>query len=329
MESLTGEAIPRKRPIILYIIIGVLLIVVIVLSILLAINSGNKDKKEENNITPNDPKESGKEEEEGENEKEKEKPFNPIKEDHFINVTDSFYSDDIEYGAYSYHGIGNYLNSEYYKILDVYNMQPTKNRAILTNFKTYQQTSEFSSPCSLIIMIMTYYGLEAPGERECSIKFGLNPDVGCARDSYDRTEVFNKSSVPDFAYQLRHNYNLEVLSNGNFTEETMPFHNESQFSKWVKSNINEGNIIIVLYNDWAGQYAAIIGIDDMGTESISDDVIILADAYDTTDHLQDGYTIWGLERFYHLWQYTYITFYKNDDSLNHGQFILIKKPKSN
>ena len=303
MEPLTGETEQRKRPIILYIIIGVLLIAVIVLSILLAIKSGEKEEKNE--------------------------VFNPIKEDHFIKITGSFYTDDPDLGANSYHGCGNQLESEYYKIPDIYNMQPTANRAILTHFKTYQQTSEFSSPCSLIIMILTYYGLQAPGERECSINFGLEPEGGCRKESYDRTQVFNKSTIPLFAKQLNETYNLEVLTSANYTEMNPPFHNESEFSKWVKTNINEGNVIIVLYNDWAGQYAAIIGVDDMGTEETNDDVIILADAYDTTDHLQDGYTIWGLERFYHLWQYTTISYYKDDESLNHGQFILIKNPNKN
>ena len=208
-------------------------------------------------------------------------------------------------------------------------MKPNKNRSILTNFKTYQQTSEFSSPCSLIIMILNYYNMTAPGERECSIDFGLDPEGSCAKNTYNRTQVFNKSTVPLFADKLKTKYKLDVLSSADFTEETLPFEDESTFGSWVKENINEGNIIIVLYNDWAGQYAAIIGIDDMGTEPTNDDVIILADAYDTTDHLQDGYTIWSLERFFNLWQYSYISFYKDDESLNHGQFILVKKPKPN
>ena len=109
----------------------------------------------------------------------------------------------------------------------------------------------------------------------------------------------------------------------------MPFQDESEFGEWVKKQISEENIPIVLYNDWGGQYAAIIGIDNLGTTETNDDVLILADAYDTTDHLQDGYTIWSLEKFYHLWQHTVIPFYKDDESLNHGQWILVKKPKSN
>ena len=206
-------------------------------------------------------------------------------------------------------------------------MKPTKNRSILTHFKTYQQTSEFTSPCSLIITIMTYYGMEAPGERNCSLLFGLDPEGDCKKNTYNRTGVFQKSTIPKVAYQLNTTYHLDVISSANFSENDLPFKNESTFGKWVKNNIDEGNIILVMYNDWAGQLAAIIGIDDMGTEETNDDVLILADVYDTTDHLQDGYTIWSLEKFYALWQYTKIDFYKDDESLNHGQFIVIKNPK--
>jgi len=305
-EPIIGDSEPPKRPVILYIIIAILIVIIIVLIILLAVKSGDKTNTEEN--------------------KEKE-IVNPIKPDHIIPINESFYIDNPDDGAYSYKGCGNHLDSEYYKILDVYNMQPTKNRAILTHFKTYQQTSEFSSPCSLVIMILNYYNMPAPSENHCSaVDFGLN--ITAMRGTYNRTEVFNKSTIPIFAEKLK-NYGLEVEKSGDYAEETMPFEDEVSFSKWIKKQINEGNILIVLYNDWAGQYAAVIGVDDMGTEETNDDVIILADAYDTTDHLQDGYTIWGLDRFFHLWQYSYISFYKDDDSLNHGQWILVKKPKSN
>ena len=63
--------------------------------------------------------------------------------------------------------------------------------------------------------------MEAPGERNCSILFGLDPEGGCRNDSYDRTQVFNKSSIPLFAKQLNETYNLEVVTNNNFTEETL------------------------------------------------------------------------------------------------------------
>ena len=37
----------------------------------------------------------------------------------------------------------------------------------------------------------------------------------------------------------------------------------------------------------------------MGAETTQDDVMIMADPYDTTDYNQDGYFIYGAERFYY------------------------------
>ena len=42
--------------------------------------------------------------------------------------------------------------------------------------------------------------------RNCSILFGLDPEGGCAKDTYDRTQVFAQSTIPKFAYQLKTNY---------------------------------------------------------------------------------------------------------------------------
>jgi hypothetical protein len=38
------------------------------------------------------------------------------------------------------------------------------------------------------------------------------------------------------------------------------------------------------WNDWGGHWQVIIGYDTMGTEVEQDDVLIVADPYDTTDH---------------------------------------------
>ena len=51
------------------------------------------------------------------------------------------------------------------------------------------------------------------------------------------------------AERLRNNYNLEVETSANYTEETMPFKDENEFLPWLKNNIDEGNILVVLYND--------------------------------------------------------------------------------
>ena len=39
----------------------------------------------------------------------------------------------------------------------------------------------------------------------------------------------------------------------------------------------------------------------MGTENyIGDDVLIIADPYDSTDHIQDGFIVWNFIRYFYL-----------------------------
>ena len=72
--------------------------------------------------------------------------------------------------------------------------------------------------------------------------------------------------------------------------------------------MKQGIPVLVAWNDWGGHWQVIIGYDTMGTETYSDDVIIVADSYDTTDHNQDGYGIYGAERFYYNWtMYDFVT----------------------
>ena len=65
--------------------------------------------------------------------------------------------------------------------------------------------------------------------------------------------------------------------------------------------LKAGTPVMVAWNDWGGHWQVVIGYDTLGTETTQDDVLIVADPYDTTDHNQDGYTVYGAERFYYNW----------------------------
>ena len=69
----------------------------------------------------------------------------------------------------------------------------------------------------------------------------------------------------------------------------------------IQTYLKNDQPIMVAWNDWGGHWQVIIGYDTMGTETYADDVIIVADSYDTTDHNQDGYGIYPAERFYYNW----------------------------
>ena len=88
---------------------------------------------------------------------------------------------------------------------------------------------------------------------------------------------------------------------------------------YIISSLKANKPIMVAWNDWGGHWQVIIGYDTMGTETTQDDVIIVADPYDTTDHNQDGYGVYGAERF--LYNFTMYDFFEEEE-LNDMLFIV-------
>lgn len=69
--------------------------------------------------------------------------------------------------------------------------------------------------------------------------------------------------------------------------------------KFLQRAIKQVHPVLV---DWAGHWQVVIGYDDMGTPGQEgDDVLIVADSYDTTDHLQDGYGFVPAHRLQYMW----------------------------
>ena len=64
---------------------------------------------------------------------------------------------DPEYGADSVEREGDHADSPYFKAPDFYNMKSTESLTILSNFKTQQQTSEWSCGVSSALMILNWY----------------------------------------------------------------------------------------------------------------------------------------------------------------------------
>ena len=80
-----------------------------------------------------------------------------------------------------------------------------------------------------------------------------------------------------------------------------PMESYMAFKDFVIRNLRQQRPVMVENIDWGGHWRVIIGYDDMGTESSLDDVLIMADPYDTCDHLQDGYVINNGEKFFSMW----------------------------
>lgn len=81
---------------------------------------------------------------------------------------------------------------------------------------------------------------------------------------------------------------------------------DSYFVKWLLNNIKNNRPVMVEWSDWNGHWQSIIGYDNNGTPTIGDDMLIFADPYDTSDHWQDGYYAYPLERWFYMWDDTHV-----------------------
>lgn len=199
-------------------------------------------------------------------------------------------------GADSVEREGDHPDSPYYTSLDYYNMESTDTLTILPKFKTQQQTSEWSCGISSIVMVLEYYGLLGDYNEETLAQMrsnGLEPEA---------TTLQDVATI------------LETVT-GRETESTYDYPGDEIYEFMTLDRIQEylknDQPILIAWNDWGGHWQVIIGYDTMGTETYADDVLIVADPYDTTDHNQDGYGVYPAERFFYNW--TMYDFFASSD----------------
>lgn len=194
-------------------------------------------------------------------------------------------------GASSYQGMDDHVPSDYFKILDVYNMKSNKTLTIISNFKTYQQTTEYTCGACSALMVLYHNGETSYDEQTIAKKSDTSEDTGVGVAGL--TKFFKEIG-----------WKVESSSSGKLTfdynnDENAPL----KFKDWVKKSLKANNPIMVDWLDWNGHWQTIIGYDTMGTEdNFGDDVIIMADPYDTSDHYQDGYYLVPGERFFYMWR---------------------------
>ena len=209
------------------------------------------------------------------------------------------------------------LNSKYYTMVDFYNEKSGGSLKIIENFKTYQQTNGCSCACGCAIMVADHYGMKL-NETYCA----KVANVG----TFEKPNTWGfEGTYPSDILKAMKEFGFITESNENFTNETLPLKTEESFTKYIDDAIDKKEPIIVLHQDLGGHYLTIIGHDTMGTDYTNDDVIILADSYDITDHRQDGYNVWGLTRFHALLS-TKVELIP-DTEQNRNFFIRVKKPQ--
>jgi len=213
-------------------------------------------------------------------------------------------------GASSYNGVGNVKNSPYYVAQDFFNMKSTDTLTILPQYKTYQQTTEVTCGPAAALTVLIYDGNTSWDELKIAKIMGTKPEIGT--DTSGMVKFF-KSIGWDVKSSLT-----------TAKKDGTTFANVKDFKDFVITNLKNNTPILVESIDWGGHWRVIIGYDTMGTETLADDVLILADSYDTADHFQDGYVVNPVEKFYYMWFDAHML----PKGQNTQQWLTVKAPQS-
>ncbi|MBP2634470.1 MAG: hypothetical protein H6Q72_377 [Firmicutes bacterium] len=190
-------------------------------------------------------------------------------------------------GASSYNGLGNVKQSPYYKVLDFYNLQSTDTLTLLPHYKTYQQTTEITCGPAAALTVLVHFGNTNWQEQDIAKIMNTKPAVGT--DTKGMVLFFNS-----IGWEVKSSLTASHKDGSTFAKI-------GDFRDFVIDNLKTNTPILVENIDWGGHWRVIIGYDTMGTATVADDVLILADSYDTADHFQDGYVVNPVEKFYYMW----------------------------
>ena len=190
------------------------------------------------------------------------------------------------------------VNSPYYAGYDFFGGSnlPTDTLVLLEGFKTAQQAAEWSCGPASVRMVLEYFDLIAD-ESEFSLAAMRENDREGATTLDGIVEIFD-------ALNEKHEQGWTLITTDDLDDDLAcdGYYLEGGAEDGlIPYFLNEGIPVLIGWNEWGGHWQVIIGYDDMGTEETQDDVLILADPYDTTDHNQDGYVIESYERLIYGW----------------------------
>lgn len=190
-----------------------------------------------------------------------------------------------KYGTISSgNGLYNHTESKYHKINDYYNMGSEGTRILLTNYTVLQQTMSSSCGICAVTSVLKYYG-EEESYYDMELSYlNLYEDLTMEVTKGKGTSVQSHNlTLTELGYES--DFNRFYPEKGE--EPIYPTY--EAYMQHLRTNLEAGRPVVVSTNMGSGHYVTFIGMDDMGTESVYDDVLIVADSSDYWDGYQDGY----------------------------------------
>ncbi|MGI6263212.1 MAG: papain-like cysteine protease family protein [Succiniclasticum sp.] len=178
-------------------------------------------------------------------------------------------------------------NSPYFKTVDVYNLQSGGSLTVLSHYPVKQQETEYTCGPAAAWTVTKYFLGTAPDD-EMAIARIMDTHTAVMKDPGTNTRGMSR-------YFEQKGWTVH-----NSLKDGSP-KDYPAFKAFVLKNLQARTPIMVENIDWGGHWRVIIGFDTMGDDKDANDVLLVADPYDTTDHAQDGYGIVPAQRFYYMW----------------------------
>jgi len=201
-----------------------------------------------------------------------------------------------------YERSGDHQHSPYYRFFAWQEAESTDSLTLLEGFRTTQQVTEWSCGPASALMVMDWFGMNDEGLTELDLARLRQGGAAGGTLVDGEKEIFaglNTDYGQDWVCFSMRDYAAA--------------HPDAWVGDLIPDLLAEGIPMLVAWDEWGGHWQVIIGYDDMGTEATQDDVLVMADAYDTTDHDQDGYFLESFERLVYGW-----TFRMDED----GSFVV-------
>ncbi len=195
-------------------------------------------------------------------------------------------------GASSYDGWCDNPDTAYFKINDYYNMESEGTLHILTNFAPYEQSTEYSCGPACGVMLVNWFG----GDTEKYDELTICKLSGTTEEAGTDAEGMNNFFKDELGWYTEFNFSTKDKFSWDDSDDPL-----LDFENYCVKMIDNGVPVTVDWSDWGGHWQCIIGIDTCQEDNSADDVLILADPYDTSDHYQDGYYTYSAERFFYQW----------------------------
>ena len=193
----------------------------------------------------------------------------------------------------------------------------------LANYPTLQQTTDYTCGCVSALTVMRYYGIcdesesglatkmhthvdshtpnSAPGSAVCLTDFGTS--VAELYRYFAQRGDFNivaSSFCPYDSLSLLDDTSLVgALAVGNVKPQ---FDDYGEAALFFHRHLEAGRPIMVCWNLWGGHWTVCTGYYDNGTpDCYDDDLLTMADPYDSIDGHPDGFSQVSLVGFFYDW----------------------------